>query len=121
MGLARKYFSPVGTFGHKWHPTDIIGGGDYYGDDFYLVTALNSTDTYYTWLTQNGISAGKIFATIGAAHTAMADGENDVLYVMPGVHSESTQVVITKDKISLVGVGGPISFNGSTGTNRIRV
>lgn len=117
---ARDYF-PAVKFGSKWLPSDILGFGGVYGDDFYLVTAKDSTDVYYTWLTEHGISDGRIYSGIQAAHDAMTTAHNDVLYVMPGVHSESTVITLSKNKISLIGVGGPVSFNGSTGTNRIRV
>ncbi len=123
MAAPARNYNPAIRHGSKWMPSDILGGAGSFGftDDHYLVTAKDSTDVYYTWLTENGISDGDIYTTIPAAHTAMTDAHNDVLFVMPGVHSETAVVSLTKDKISLVGVGGPVSFNGSTGTNRIRV
>jgi len=77
------------------------------GNIYYLVTTKASTDLYYQRLKEHGIPGSDIFTSIITAHAAMTADQNDVLVVMPGLHTQTATCDWTKDHCHIVGLAGP--------------
>lgn len=84
---------------------NVMGGKPLsFGKQFFLVTAKTAADVYYSQLIAQGVEDGDIYATLTNAHGAMVTGRGDVLYVMPGNHTQTASLTWTKADTAIVGV-----------------
>lgn len=75
------------------------------GNVFHLVTAKNSTDTYYSQLTELGVDDGAIFSALSTAYDAMRTLKGDTLCIYPGDHVQTASLTWDKDDTRVVGMG----------------
>ena len=78
------------------------------GKIHWMVSAKNeSTNAYYKYLHDNGVSDNDIYTTLATAYAAATGSRNDVIAVFPGAYDETATLDWTKDNTHLVGLGGP--------------
>jgi hypothetical protein len=114
MAHASRYFSPVGTFGHKWYPEDLAGmvGLPHVGSIFYL-DPLGGNDN------NSGKDLGNAFATLTAAYAALTDNHHDVVIIAPTAKgtgepyatTEIAAITWSKSLCHVVGNVGPTPFS----------
>lgn len=98
MGNAARYFAPVGTFGHKWYPEDIITGNPF--GEHYFVDFDNGSDN------ATGKAVDQAFKTMGTAYAAVTTGNNDTIHARGGsAIEEDAMITWSKNKIHVVGYG----------------
>jgi len=130
MGLTR-FPHGVSSFGIPVYGSGIGPIGIGTGNIYYAVTAKASTDLYYEKLRTNGVADGNIFATVNGAYAATTSNQNDVVCVLPGVHTLSADLTWANSFTHLVGLGGPATesdysvagctiTSGASGTASIR-
>jgi len=85
----------------------IYGDGIGRGEIFYVVKSKTSSDKYWALLEERDIDRSKIFTTVNAAYAATTGDRNDTVFVFPGVHTLSADLVWAKNFTHLVGLGGP--------------
>lgn len=84
---------------------NVFGGKPLtFGKQFFLVTAKTAADVYYAQLIAAGVEDGDIYATLATAYAAMLTGRGDVLYVMPGNHTQTASLTWSKADTAIVGV-----------------
>ena len=79
MGKASRYFSPVGTHGHKWYPQDIASllGLPYIGNIYY-VDPTNGNDS------NSGSTVNSAVKTVTIAYGKTTNFHHDVVLMVPG-------------------------------------
>jgi len=90
----------------QWIMTQT-GLGPGIGDIRYLVPAVSSTSQYRTQLQSMGVTNGDMFTTLAAAENVLTANRNDVLLIMPGSYTQTTELAWDKDHTHILGLGGP--------------
>ncbi len=84
----------------------VIGPG--IGEIYYLV-ANKTTDKYYALLNKRRVNENRISTVLNDVYTAMSTGQNDTVFVFPGSHTLSADLVWAKNHTHSFGVGGPLT------------
>ena len=70
------------------------------GANVWWVDSTNGSNT------RSGKGPRGAFATIQKAVDSVADGKGDVIYVMPGAYDETVTIGVTKNNLTIIGLGG---------------
>lgn len=93
-----------------------IGLGVGIGEIYFVVSAKNSTDAYYSYLREKYVPEGKIYATVKEAYDAAVTDRNDLILKMPGLETVAAELNWEKNRTHLVGLGGPQQKGYESGT-----
>jgi hypothetical protein len=98
---------------------NVFGGCGFpgMGQIFHVVYAKASTDLYYSYLIENGVDDGTIYATLAGAYAACVANRNDTIFVYPGLYTVTATLDWTKDHTHIVGVGPKHKFDRSAEYN----
>lgn len=114
MGRASQYFSPVGTFKHKWYPEDIAGiiGLPYVRNVIY-VDPTGGNDS------ANGGDINRAVKTVARGYALAGSAKHDVVLIAPtggtGRTAETTAITWGKRFTHLVGNAAPTAQDARAG------
>lgn len=84
---------------------DMIPG---IGDVFFLAPASSSTAQFLTWLQNNGVDESHYSTSLATLYNRMKTGRNDTMVVLPGNHTLSAALVLSKSYTHIFGAGAPV-------------
>ena len=93
-----------------------IGLGVGIGEVFFVVTARDTTDAYYSYLRTKYVPEGMIYTTVATAYAAAVSDRNDIIFKMPGIETVAAELDWAKNRTHLVGLGGPQQKGYESGT-----
>jgi len=95
---------------------NITGLGPGIGKVFYVAPDASSSSQYRAWLQAMGIPESEMFLTTAEAFSATVSNRNDIILKAPGLETVTAELDWDKNRVHLIGLGGPQQKGYESGT-----